>query len=78
MSVHSGASAAYGDNQNVFRYPDNGLPFLLDDLDCEGHEEGLELCPFVANTYAAVHGGLGHANCGNMEVAGVECSPTRG
>ena len=38
----------------------------LDDLQCDGSESALHLCP---------HRGVGLHNCGHLEDAGVICSP---
>ena len=41
-----------------------GTGFLLDDVECQGGEERLDLC---------YHGGIGNHNCFSFEVAGVIC-----
>ncbi|RDD45648.1 Deleted in malignant brain tumors 1 protein [Trichoplax sp. H2] len=46
------------------KYGSKVTPYWLDDLDCTGTETALSLCK---------HSAWGVANCGNLEVASIEC-----
>ena len=49
--------------QNAY-FGTHGSDFIMDDVDCQGHEEDLWDCVFLANH-----------NCASSEAAGVICSP---